>query len=99
MRNLVLVRSNQMRIKKRFAYLILFCCALLPVDSLAQSSGTTEEQHVSIDASAPVHPFPHFWEHIFGSGRAELSLRESYRQDLRDVKQVTGITYVRFHAI
>jgi xylan 1,4-beta-xylosidase len=88
-----------MRIKKRFAYLILFCCALLPLDALAQSSGTTEDQHVAIDASAPAHPFPHFWEHIFGSGRAILSLRESYRQDLQQVRQVTGMRYVRFHAI
>jgi xylan 1,4-beta-xylosidase len=36
---------------------------------------------------------------MFGSGRAILSLRESYRRDLRDVKQVTDFTYVRFHAI
>jgi xylan 1,4-beta-xylosidase len=99
MRNSILVRSNQMRIKKQFAYLILFCCALLPLEALAQSSGTTEEQHVSIDTSAPVHPFPHFWEHIFGSGRAVLSLRENYRQDLQQVKQDTAMRYVRFHAI
>ena len=36
---------------------------------------------------------------MFGSGRAILSMRESYRQDLREVKEVTGIEYVRFHAI
>jgi xylan 1,4-beta-xylosidase len=36
---------------------------------------------------------------MFGSGRAVLSLRESYRQDLHEVKQVTGIEYVRFHAL
>lgn len=87
-----------MSIKKRFAYLILFCCALFPLRALGQSSGAAAEQ-VSIDASAPVHPFPHFWEHIFGSGRAILSLRESYRQDLQQVKQVTAMRYVRFHAI
>jgi xylan 1,4-beta-xylosidase len=51
------------------------------------------------DASAPSHPFPHFWEQMFGSGRAILSLRESYRQDLRAVKKITGFEYVRFHAI
>ena len=99
MRNSILVRSNQMRIKKHLAYLVLFCCALLPLDALAQSSGTTEEQSVSIDASAATHAFPHFWEHIFGSGRAILSLREDYRQDLQQVKQVTAMRYVRFHAI
>ena len=36
---------------------------------------------------------------MFGSGRAILSLRENYRQDLQTVKQITGFQYVRFHAI
>ncbi len=36
---------------------------------------------------------------MFGSGRAILSLRDSYRQDLRSVKQITGFQSVRFHAI
>ncbi|MGA3195708.1 MAG: glycosyl hydrolase family 39, partial [Terriglobales bacterium] len=54
---------------------------------------------IVIDAGAPVHPFPHFWEEMFGSGRAVLGLRESYRNDLRSVKQITDFHYVRFHAI
>jgi xylan 1,4-beta-xylosidase len=54
---------------------------------------------VVVDASAPAHHFPHFWEEMFGSGRAVLSLRESYRRDLREVKQITDFRYVRFHAI
>ena len=32
-------------------------------------------------------PFPHFWERMFGSGRAALTLRESYRDDLRAVQR------------
>ena len=36
---------------------------------------------------------------MFGSGRAILSLRESYRNDMRAVKQVADFRYVRFHAI
>ena len=36
---------------------------------------------------------------MFGSGRAVLSLRESYREDLRAVREVTAVSYVRFHAI
>jgi xylan 1,4-beta-xylosidase len=54
---------------------------------------------IRIDASASARPFPHFWEQMFGSGRAILTLRESYRNDLREVKQITGFEYVRFHAI
>ena len=56
-------------------------------------------QTVEIDAGAPAHPFPHFWEQMFGSGRAILSLRESYRTDLRETKRITDFQYVRFHAI
>jgi xylan 1,4-beta-xylosidase len=36
---------------------------------------------------------------MFGSGRAILSLRQSYRDDLQAVKQVATFRYVRFHAI
>jgi xylan 1,4-beta-xylosidase len=54
---------------------------------------------IVIDAQAPAHDFPHFWEQMFGSGRATLSLRDSYRRDLRTVKQATGFEYVRFHGI
>ncbi len=56
-------------------------------------------QHLTIDASAPTTPFPHFWEQTFGSGRAILSLRESYRNDLRSVKQITNFESVRAHGI
>lgn len=54
---------------------------------------------ILVDGTAPSHPFPHFWERMFGSGRAILSLRDGYRRDLREVKQITGFEYVRFHAI
>jgi xylan 1,4-beta-xylosidase len=54
---------------------------------------------IEVDASAPAHAFPHFWEQMFGSGRAVLSLRDSYRRDLREVKQITDFRYVRFHAV
>ncbi len=57
------------------------------------------QETVNVDAQAQTTPFPHFWEQMFGSGRAILSLRESYRNDLRAVKQVADFKYVRFHAI
>jgi xylan 1,4-beta-xylosidase len=67
---------------------------LVPGNALAQTAET-----IVVDATAPGHAFPHYWEQMFGSGRAILSLRESYRQDLQAVKQITGFQYVRFHAI
>ena len=54
---------------------------------------------VTIDGNAPAHPFPHFWEQMFGSGRATLTLRDSYRRDMRAVKGVTAFKLVRFHGI
>ncbi len=57
------------------------------------------QETIDIDAQAPTKPFPHFWEQMFGSGRAILSLRESYREDMRAVKKVADFRYVRFHAI
>ncbi|MGA8309399.1 MAG: glycosyl hydrolase family 39, partial [Terriglobales bacterium] len=64
--------------------LSLFALLLFAPPSGAQTSSTQPEILV-IDAAAPAHPFPHFWEHMFGSGRANLTLRDSYRQDLRQV--------------
>ena len=58
-----------------------------------------EHERVIIDAHAPARPFLHYWEQTFGSGRAILSLRESYREDLRAVKRATDFEYIRFHAI
>ena len=63
------------------------------------SSVYAQQETVVIDAQAQSHPLPHFWEHMFGSGRAILSLRDSYKHDLREVKAVTGMEYIRFHAI
>jgi xylan 1,4-beta-xylosidase len=61
--------------------------------------GLPAQETVTIDAQASTTPFPHFWEQMFGSGRAILTLRQSYRNDLRAVKKVTDFRYVRFHAI
>jgi len=68
------------------------------------SAFAAEQKHaapqvIAIDGQAPGHPFPHFWEHMFGSGRANLTLRESYRSDLRAVKQIVDVRYIRFHGI
>ena len=54
---------------------------------------------IVVDAGAPATPFPHFWEQMFGSGRANLMLRESFRDDLRAVHAATAFTYVRGHGI
>lgn len=84
-----------MNVYRRAALLLLLW---FPLIALAQTTGANS-QTIEVDTGAPAHPFPHFWEHMFGSGRAVLSLRESYREDLRSVKNITDFEYVRFHAI
>jgi xylan 1,4-beta-xylosidase len=92
-------------VRLRAAAFVL-CTSLLfaefPSPLQAQSTSTQTAagtETIEVDPSAPSHPFPHFWEQMFGSGRAILSLRDEYRQDLREVEQATGFQYLRFHGI
>src|SRR5258708_25096836 len=85
-------------------HLDFFLTTILLLSSASLESSPREDSpaaalEITVDANAPSHPFPHFWENMFGSGRAILSLRESYRNDLRETKRITGLEYVRFHAI
>src|SRR5271154_801703 len=59
----------------------------------------SEAQTITINTREAGTPFPHYWEQIFGSGRALLSLRQSYRDDLRNVKTATDFDAIRFHGI
>src|SRR5580698_3427278 len=77
----------------KFALLIL----LGGIHQMARAQNPREV--IQIDPNRPSHSFPHYWERMFGSGRAILSLRASYRDDLRMLKASTGVEYVRFHAI
>ena len=74
--------------------------AVVPLTlALAPAAAQAPETRITVDANAPTRPFPHFWERMFGSGRAVLSLRDSWRQDLRAVRAATAVRYIRFHAI
>jgi xylan 1,4-beta-xylosidase len=77
----------------------LSCSLLIAQPAISQQSPSSTNTVVRVDLSAPSTPFPHFWEQMFGSGRANLSLRDSYQRDLDWVHAVTGFQYVRFHAI
>jgi xylan 1,4-beta-xylosidase len=82
--------------RKFLSFFFLLLCSCSAHSSQAQQA---TDEAVTIDAHAATTPFPHFWEQMFGSGRAILSLREEYREDLRAVKKVADFRYVRFHAI
>ena len=82
--------------------LLLFVAAWLLIFAVTPpgfSQGSAPSQVIQIDAGGAAHALPHFWERMFGSERAIVTLRESWRNDLRAVKKITGFEYVRFHAV
>jgi xylan 1,4-beta-xylosidase len=91
---------GESRVKQMFFYICVLGI-LLSFARVGQANAQDSQpvEVIEVDTQGPSHPFPHFWEQMFGSGRAILSLRESYRNDLREVKSITDFQYVRFHAI
>ena len=78
----------------------LACCSGARVDAAPASvASPLASEALHIDAQAPGQAFPHFWERMFGSGRAVLVLRANYQHDLRMMRAETGIRYVRFHGL
>ena len=57
------------------------------------------DETIVIDAAGSSTPFPHFWEHMFGSCHASVTLCEDWRNDLRKLKEIVDVKYVRFHGI
>ena len=86
---------------RQWTQIAIFAIFTIAVEMQAQmpSGSTTASNAIRIDAHAQGTPFPHYWETVFGSGRAILSLRDSYRIDLREVKKNTDLQSVRFHGI
>src|SRR5487761_629906 len=90
------VKEHPFHASPRFLVISVICMMSLSpraLKSQAAPSGTAMET-ISINAQGTSHPFPHYWERMFGSGRAILSLRASYRQDLRSVKAATDFEYI-----
>ncbi len=80
---------------KKYLILVLALWLFITSPSWANQS----DEIVFVDANAATTLFPHFWEQTFGSGRAVLSLREAYRNDLKLLKSITDCQYVRFHGV
>lgn len=76
---------------RAFRLMLLALCALL--------SQPAQADQVTVHGADHGRAFPHFWEAMFGSGRAVLSLRAQYRDDLAAMKAATDMRYVRFHGI
>ena len=80
-------------------HLLAAGAALLLIVSTAAGAAAPQDVRIHVDAQATGTPFPHFWETMFGSGRASLALRDDYRKDLDAVHRATGFGYIRFHGI
>ncbi|BFI97414.1 MAG: cellulase family glycosylhydrolase [Rhodanobacter sp.] len=83
---------------RRTAFYLL-AAGLFAMGAAQAAPAAGDDVRITLDAKAPGTPFPHYWEQMFGSGRAVLALRDDYRKDLVAVKQATGFEYVRFHGI
>ncbi len=88
----------------RFSFALVIAAAYAfsaPYGRSQQSASpqSTPPEVIVVDTQAAGTPFPHFWEEMFGSGRAHLAMRANYQRDLRMVKKITALHYVRFHAI
>lgn len=85
------------------ALLIIVAVSLLSIcetqSQVRSGAATATREEITVNATAPSTPFQHFWEKMFGSGRANLVLRANYQKDIQIVKRVTDFQYVRFHAI
>jgi xylan 1,4-beta-xylosidase len=57
------------------------------------------EEQIIVDAQSLAKAFPHFWEHMFGSCHASVTLCEDWRKDLRALREIVDVKYVRFHGI
>ncbi len=79
--------------------LVLLASISLASPPRALAAGNAKTETIVIDTEKKAEKFPHFWEHMCGSGRAILSLRDSYRRDLKQCKDAFDLRYVRFHAI
>ncbi|MFY9804279.1 MAG: hypothetical protein WA211_09395 [Candidatus Acidiferrales bacterium] len=89
-----------MKRRRLLCFLVCLCSlALITARIQAQPQSSQPAETIQVDLRAKGEPFPHFWEQMFGSGRAILALRDDYRSDLREVKSATDFKYVRFHAI
>jgi xylan 1,4-beta-xylosidase len=86
-------------LQRRSSFGIATSIAALVIAFGVRATAACAQETITIDAHAQTTPFPHFWEQMFGSGHAILSLRAGYRDDLRAVKSVTEFRYVRFHGI
>jgi xylan 1,4-beta-xylosidase len=71
--------------------IVLICIIFSPCNVFSSTS-------LSINTT-DVSPFPHYWENCIGSGHALLTLRQDWRDQLKQAHQDIGFNFVRFHGL
>ena len=66
----------------RIILTLYFAVVCIPCELAVQCRAQSAPQPIAIDAITR-NPFPHFWEQMFGSGRAVLALREPIERPAR----------------
>ena len=56
-------------------------------------------ERIVVDGTNPTTPFPHFWERAYGSCHASVTVSEAWVDDLKLLKQIVDVEYIRFHGI
>ena len=85
--------------KHVFRFVLAGAIVAVLIPSAQGQAQNSSRESVVIDVAAPAQPFPHFWEQMFGSGRAILRCARAIATIFGAVKEITGFEYVRFHAI
>src|SRR6202521_6022114 len=68
-------RCGMQRVNRTMAAIL---CLLLAVAwNAAHAQETVTPETVTVNAQATAPPLPHFWEQMFGSGHANLAMREA----------------------
>ena len=86
-----MTRTSRHPLARRFANGMLAALLLCTAASAAATTAP-ETLHIRVDAQAEGTAFAHFWEQMFGSGRAALALRADYRRDMQMVRQITDFS-------
>jgi xylan 1,4-beta-xylosidase len=65
----------------------------------AFAQGNSNTKSVDIDVRQGAGAFPHYWENTVGSDRTSVAFRSQWQDDLKRVRELTGMKSVRCHGL
>jgi xylan 1,4-beta-xylosidase len=67
--------------------------------AISAAAGIPSNASITLDPHGPASALPHLWSACLGSGHAALTLREDWRQQVRQARRDLGVEAVRFHGV